>query len=342
MAGLLELILSILFYPPVYQVLLVGLVGSLIIVIFIIWFERKATARVQRRLGPYHVAPRLAGLPQLVADLIRYAFQEVIIPRTVDRELFIYAPIIATILSILPIAAIPLTSNPSFYPIPMNYSILVALAISTISPIFMVLAGWASNNKFSIIGGVREAFVITAYELIAILGILSASALTLSFNLVDIVSSQSRIWFIVLNPIAFLATFLAVLMATSGFPFEIPESENEVVAGPFTEYSGLLYGLNMGAAYMKRFTFSILMVLAFLGGWQPYDPGNGILSGYLVPSLIVVLKATVLMMAFSFTRAVYGRFRLDQALEGAWRLVFPMALIGFGLGLIEAYFRVVM
>ncbi len=336
-----KLILDIIFYPPIYQLLLVGLVGSLVVVIFILWFERKATARVQRRLGPYHVAPRVAGFPQLVADLVRYAFQEVIIPRTVDAGIFILAPIVATILSILPIAVVPLTSNPGYWPVPMDYSVLVALAISTVSPIFLILAGWASNNKFSIIGGVREAFVITAYELIAILSILAASATVLSFNFVDVVEAQSRIWFIILNPLAFLAAFLAVLMATSGFPFEIPESENEVVAGPFTEYSGLLYGLNMGAAYMKRFSLSILMALAFLGGWAPYTPGEGILSGYLIPSIIVIAKATVLMMAFSFTRSVYGRFRLDQALDGAWRLVFPMAILGFGLALLEAYLGVV-
>ncbi len=340
MAGIVDLILSIIFYPPLYQLVLVGLVGSLVVVVFILWFERKATARVQRRLGPYHIAPRLAGLPQLVADLIRYAFQEIIVPRTVDRELFILAPIVATVLSILPIAVVPLTPLEAYWPIPMEYSVLVALALSTVSPIFLIIAGWASNNKFAIIGGVREAFVITAYELIAILGILSASAATLSFNFVDVVEAQ-RIWFIVLNPVAFLATFLAVLMATSGFPFEIPESENEVVAGPFTEYSGLLYGLNMGAAYMKRFAFSILMVLAFLGGWAPYTPGEGILSGYLIPSLIVVAKATILMMVFSLTRSIYGRFRLDQALEGAWRLVFPMAVLGFGLALLEAYLGVI-
>ncbi|MEB3779799.1 MAG: NADH-quinone oxidoreductase subunit NuoH [Desulfurococcales archaeon] len=336
--SLVEVLASIVFYPPIYQLVIVGLIVTLGVVIIILWFERKATARVQRRLGPYHVAPKLAGMPQLLADLLRYAFQEIIIPRTVDRGVFITAPIIATVLSILPIAVVPFTSIPDYWPIPMDYSVLVALAISTVSPIFLVLAGWASNNKFSIIGGVREAFIITAYELIAILSILSVSAATLSFNFIDIVNVQmNTAWFIVLNPIAFMAAFLAVLMSTSGFPFEIPESENEVVAGPFTEYSGILYGLNMGAAYMKRFAFSIILAVAFLGGWSPLTPGEGILYGYLLPSIVVIIKAFILMMVFSFLRSVYGRYRLDQALQGAWRLVFPMALIGFGIGIIEAY-----
>ncbi len=334
----LDVIASIIFYPPIYQLVIVGLIVTLAIVIVVLWFERKATARVQRRLGPYHVSPRLAGMPQLIADLIRYAFQEIIIPRTVDKGVFLTAPIVATVLSILPIAVVPFTPIPDYWPVPMDYSVLIALAISTVSPIFLVLAGWASNNKFSIIGGVREAFIITAYELIAILSILSVSAATLSFNFIDIVNAQiTTTWFIILNPVAFLAAFLAVLMSTSGFPFEIPESENEVVAGPFTEYSGLLYGLNMGGAYMKRFAFSIILAIAFLGGWSPVTPGEGIVSGYLIPSLVIIIKAFILMMVFSFLRAVYGRYRLDQALQGAWRLVFPMALIGFGIGMVEAY-----
>ncbi|MEB3788136.1 MAG: NADH-quinone oxidoreductase subunit NuoH [Desulfurococcales archaeon] len=337
-----DLIISIIFYPPLFQLLIVGLGVSLLIVMFIIWFERKATARVQRRLGPYYIAPRMAGMPQLVADLVRYAFQEVIIPRTVDRDMFLIAPIVGTIMAVVPILAMPLTSNPAYWPMPMDYSMIVAAALLTVSPIFLILAGWASNNKFAVIGGIREAFVITVYELIAILAFLSASAATLSFNLVDIVQAQSGFkWFIILNPLAFLAMFLAVLMATSGFPFEIPESENEVVAGPFTEYSGLMYGLNMGAAYIKRFVFSVGMALVFLGGWLPYTPGKGVLAGYLIPALIVLVKATILMMAFSFTRSVYGRFRLDQALDGAWRLVFPLAVAGFGLALLEAYIGII-
>lgn len=333
-----EVIVKIITWPPLWQLVVLGLIAPLAVVIGILWFERKTAARVQRRFGPLHVSPRIGGALQLVADLMRYAFQEVIIPRTVDKGVFLAAPLTALVLSIVPLVAVPFTSISRYWPIPMDYSVLISLALSTVSAIFIVLAGWASNNKFSIIGGMREAYMITAYELMVILAILSTSAMTTSYNFVDVITAQAGgKWFILLNPLAFLAAFISVLMATSGFPFEIPESENEVVAGPFTEYSGLLYGINMGAAYIKRFVYSVFITLAFLGGWLPYQPGQGFINGYLIPSLVVIVKATILMAVFSFLRAVYGRYRLDQALDLAWKLLFPLALAGFGLGLLEAY-----
>ena len=340
--SIVQLVVEVVTWAPLWQLLVFGLVVPLGLVVFILWLERKMTARVQRRIGPLHVSPQLGGALQLVADLFRYMFQEIIIPRTADRSVFVLAPLAGLILSVVPIVAIPLTSNPTYWPIPMDYSMLVALALLTVSPIFLVLAGWASNNKFSIIGGVREAFMITAYELITILAFLSATAMTGSYNLVDIVEAQrASTYFAILNPPAFLAAFIATLMATSGFPFEIPESENEVVAGPFTEYSGLLYGMNMGAGYLKRFIFSVLIVIVFLGGWSPVTPGEGFLAGYLIPAIVVIVKATILMAIFSFFRSVYGRYRLDQALHLAWKVLFPLAIAGFGLGLLEAYFGLV-
>ncbi len=337
-----DIIIRLIVWPPFWQLIVLGLIIPLIVVIGILWFERKTAARVQRRFGPLHVSPKIGGAIQLIADLMRYAFQEVIIPKTVDKGIYLMAPLTALVLSILPLVAVPFTNVKHWWPIPMDYSVLIALALSTISAIFIVLASWASNNKFSIIGGMRESYMITAYEIAIIISILATSAMTLSYNFVDIVNAQSSWkWFIVLNPLAFLAVFIAVLMATSGFPFEIPESENELVAGPYTEYSGLLYGINMGAAYIKRFVYSVLITLAFLGGWQPYHPGIGFWSGYFYPSIIVVVKATILMAIFSFLRAVYGRYRLDQALDFAWKILFPLALFGLGLGILEAYLGLV-
>ncbi len=339
---MLGVIVDIVTWPPLWQLVVLGLAVPLGIVVFILWLERKMTARVQRRIGPLHVSPRIGGGLQLVADLLRYSFQEVIIPRTVDAGVFIVAPLAALILTILPIVAMPFTSLEAYWPIPMEYSLLVAAALITVSPIFLVLAGWASNNKFSIIGGMREAFMITAYELVAILAAFSAAAMTGTYNIAAIVEAQREtVWFALLNPLAFVAAFIATLMATSGFPFEIPESEHEVVAGPFTEYSGLLYGINMGATYLKRFVFSVLITLVFLGGWSPVTPGEGFIAGYLLPSIVIVVKATILMAIFSFFRSVYGRYRLDQALDIAWKILFPLALAGFGLGLLEYYLGVV-
>jgi NADH-quinone oxidoreductase subunit H len=337
-----DILRYIIFYPPVYQfVIIPGLIAALVVAIFIIWFERKAAARVQMRYGPYEISPRTGGATQLIADLIRYSFQEIIVPRTVDAAIYFAAPVAAVILSLLPLDAMPMTSNPAFWPIPMDYSLLIAVALMTLSPIFVMAMAWASNNKFSVIGGVRESFIVTAYELVAVLSMLSVAAATSTYNLVDIVRAQSGgLWFGLLDPLAFLTAFIATLMTTSGFPFEIPDSESEIVAGPYTEYSGLMYGLDMGAAYIKRWVFSVFMALIFLGGWAPYVPGPGFVLGYLIPSLIVSVKALVIMAVMSFLRAVYGRYRIDQALGVAWEILVPLALAAIGIGFAEAYFHV--
>ncbi len=342
--SLVKLLVDVIFWPPLFQLVIApGLVAALVIVIFILWFERKTAARVQMRIGPLHVSPQLGGALQLIADLIRYSMQEIIVPRAVDKAVFIVAPLAALVASILPLVAVPMSPLPSTWPIPMEYSVLVALALTTVSPLFIIAAGWSSNNKFAVIGGMREAYLITAYELIAVLSMLAAAVAVPSLNMVDVVEAQSSGKLLaLLNPLAFLAASIAVLMATSGFPFEIPEAENEIVAGAFTEYSGLMYGINMGAAYIKRFVYSVLITLLFLGGWKPLDPapGAGLLAGYVAPTLVILAKATVLMAVFSFLRAVYGRYRLDQALDVAWRVVFPLALLGFGWSLVLAYLGV--
>ncbi|ADL18786.1 NADH-quinone oxidoreductase subunit H [Acidilobus saccharovorans 345-15] len=332
----------IIFYPPVYQfVIIPGLVAALVVVIFIIWFERKAAARVQMRYGPLEISPRTGGAPQLIADLVRYMMQEIIVPSAVDFMSYILAPNMSMILSLLPMVAVPMTSIPSYWPIPMSYSLLIAVALSTLSPIFVVMMSWASNSKFSVLGGLRESFIVVAYELIAVISLLSVVPLLHTFDLVTIVDYQfSGRWLGLLNPLALLDAFIAVLMSTSGFPFEIPDSESELVAGPYTEYSGLLYGLNMGGAYIRRWAFSVLIALVFLGGWAPYRPEPGIVLGYLVPSLIVVVKAVIIMAIMSFLRAVYGRYRLDQALSLAWEVLIPIAIAAFGLSVFEAFIGV--
>ena len=343
--GVVDLILSIIFWPPLFQLVIIpGMIAALGLVVLILWFERKAAARVQMRVGPLYVSPQIGGALQLIADLFRYMMQEIIIPRGVDRAVFLAAPLAGLVVSLLPLAAIPVSPLPQTWPIPMDYSVLVALALTTLGPIFIIAAAWASNNKFAVIGGMRESYLITAYEIVAIASLLSAAVLAGSMNAVEVVEAQAggKI-FALLNPLAFVAAIIAVLMATSGFPFEIPEAENEIVAGAFTEYSGLMYGINMGSAYIRRYVYSVLIALFFLGGWKPLDPqpGTGVIEGYLLPALVIMAKAAVIMAFLSFLRAVYGRYRIDQALDLAWRVVFPLTLAGFGLSILLAYLGVV-
>ncbi len=337
-------IVKLIFWPPIYQfVIIPGLAAAMVVVISIIWFERKAAARVQMRYGPWEVSPRLAGYLQLFADLIRYSFQEIIIPRTVDLMPFLTSPLFALLLSILPLAVIPVSPVKWTWPLTpsaMRYSVLIAAALTTLSPIFIVAMGWASNNRFATIGSMRETFLITAYELSAVIGLFSVVATVHSFDFTKVVAFQGGgKWLGLINPLALLATFIATLISTSAFPFEISDAENEIVAGPFTEYSGLMYGINMGSAYIKRWAMSILIALAFLGGWRPYipPPNAGYVTGYLIPSLIVTAKAVIVMALMSFLRAVYGRYRIDQALHVSWKYVFALAIAGFGLAILEGY-----
>jgi NADH:ubiquinone oxidoreductase subunit H len=347
MSGVISIIGEWFFWPPFFQLVIApGIIAALVIVIFILWFERKTAARVQMRVGPYNVSPRIGGALQLIADLIRYSFQEFIIPYTVDKAAFILAPLTMLILVVLPMAVIPVSPVlPYHYTWPniMKYNLLLALALVTLPPIFIVAAGWASNNKFSLIGAARESFMVTAYELLFILALLATAAPVHSYDIVKIVEAQSG-WKVMalLNPPAFLAALIATLLSTSGFPFEIPESEHEVVAGPYTEYSGLMYGIDMGAAYIKRYVMSVLMALTFFSGWKPLDPAPtaGVWSGYVAPLVVVLVKATIIMAVISFLRAVYGRYRLDQALHLAWKVLLPLTLIGYAIGLIYGYLGV--
>ncbi len=330
MMNVVEAIINLVLWPPFfYFVIMPGMLTILVVLILLIWAERKIAGRVQMRYGPLEIAPRLGGVIQLLADLIRYSFQEIIIPRKADFYPYILAPILGFVLAILPLVATPI--SPNYYPVGLDNTILVAIGLSTIPPILTMLAAWSSNNKFSLIGGIREAHIVVAYELIIMVSAASMIMVYSTLNFVEAVNSQNMLWGIVLNPVSALAFFVAVMMATSRFPFEIVEAESEIVMGPFTEYSGLMYGLCMGIPYTRMFVYNIIFSLLFLGGWSPASESMGggfVVSSILIPGIIVIAKALLLSLIMVFTRSVYARFRLDQALKGAWGFWLFVSLIG--------------
>lgn len=320
---------NLILWPPVFYMLIApGLITVLISLLLLIWAERKIAGRIQMRYGPLEISPKIGGAIQLIADLTRYMFQEIIIPRTVDTLPYLIAPIAGFVISLLPVAATPI--SPIYFPSPMTNSILVALALTTLPPILNILAAWASNNKFSLIGGARESFLIAAYELIIILSAIGAIVIYGTSSFTDAVSYQKSLWGIVLNPLSALSFYVAVLMATGRFPFEIAEAEAEIVMGAYTEYSGLLYGLSMGISYTRMFIYNIIFSLLFLGGWEPFFviQGHTFISYVLIPATVVILKAIIVSLTMVFTRAIYGRLRIDQALGGAWKFWFLFALAG--------------
>lgn len=336
---IINIIVHLILWRPIFDLLFApGLVSVIIALIYIIWFERKITAKVQWRIGPLEVSRPIGGFLQPFADLFRYTFQEFVVPRQADRNYFIHAPAIVFILSTLPIFFIPIGPMETngvvngIYGIYTGYDVLIALALITLFNVGIILIGWASNDRFTYIGTVREALLYTGYEAVLIL---SAISILLIYGTADpfkIVDWQvAHLPGIIINPLAFLAFVIATLMATSRFPFEIPEADTEIVLGPYTEYSGVIYGLVMTMSYEKLYVLSLLIVLLFLNGWAgPYIPPLGALSY----AIWFGIKTYIVMMILVFTRAVYGRYRPDQALKMSWSSLLGLAVASLILSLI--------
>lgn len=324
-------IVNLLFEPYIFVPLVFpGLITAFIVLLIIIWLERKIAAKVQLRYGPLYIIKPLGGVIQTVADLIRYLFQEPILPKDVDKLAFLLTPVFLFGLAYLPIVVIPI--SPNYYAFRSDLSLLIALALTTLAPIFTVVMGWASNNKFSLIGSVREGYLVISYEIPIFLSALSMAVLYGTLDLVDIAEAQRRIWGLLLNPVAAVNMLVLMYMSTSKFPFEIPEAESEIVAGPYTEYGGILYGLVMGASYVKLYVLSLVYSILFLGGWNPLP--QSMLSNPLIPGSVLFVKSFILVAFGAFLRAVYPRFRIDQAIGIGWRIALPLSIISIFLSLV--------
>jgi NADH-quinone oxidoreductase subunit H len=324
----LNLIVALIFWKPFFAVLFApGLVCILIALLPIIWFERKVTARVQWRYGPLEISRDVGGLIQPMADGMRYFFQEVITHREAHRPYFLQFPLLSFLPVLLPILVIPAGT---IYAINTPYSIPVAIALISLIPMIIVAIGWASNSKYAYVGSLREVFMYFSYEIVLIIAAMSMVILYGSANAISIVKAQNVVPGIVLNPVAALVFFVATAMATSRFPFEIPEADPEVVFGPLVEYTGIIFGLVMTIAYEKLYLLCLLFSILFLGGWNgPFIPPLGDLS----PVVWLFIKTFVLMSIFVFFRTFYGRYRLDHALRIGWSKLMGFAIVALGIGL---------
>jgi len=321
-------IVALILWKPAFAVLIFpGLVGLVLSLLIVIWFERKLTAKVQWRYGPLEVSRPIGGLLQPLADCVRYLFQEVIVHRDAHRAYFIQLPILTYIPALLPILVIPAGA---IVAIRTPYAIPFIVAVVSLIPVMILGIGWASNSRFAYIGTVREAFMYFAYEIPFIVAVL---AMVLMFGSTDpyVIVEKQTIPGAILNPIACLAFFIAVAMATSRFPFEIPEADQELAFGPFVEYSGIMFGVVMTLAYEKLYILCLLFSLLFLGGWSgPEIPA----LGDLMPVMYLYIKTLALMMVFVFFRSVYPRIRLDQALKFGWSHLLSISVASLALGAI--------
>lgn len=288
-----------------------------------VWYERKLLARVMLRIGPLHVG-KYAGWLQLIADFIKLTAKEIIIPTKANKVIFIAAPIVATIVAAIPLAVIPFDDTWVVFRFDLN--LLFVLAMATLIPIVILLTGWASNNKYSFIGGLRIVFQMLAYEIPLVLSVLGVVILTQSFDLVKICNAQSNIWFGLLQPLGLLVFYISSIAEVERMPFDIPTAEQELVIGWQTEYSGIPFGLFMMANYIIFGVHSLLISIIFLGGWLG--------PSFLPPMAWLLLKTAIVATLTMMLRGTYPRVRLDQLLRFGWRILIPLALINILLTLL--------
>ena len=315
-----------------YTYLIIGSVKALIIagallgiVPALVWLERRLMGRFQVRLGPNRVGP--FGLGQPISDSIKLLFKESIIQSSADKFLFHLAPAIVVFTAIVTFAVIPFGEpitvfgqEIGLWAANLNIGLLFVFAISGMGVYGMVLAGISSNNKYSLMGGLRSSAQMISYELTLGLAALSIIVLTGSLNLIDMVNSQNSYPNILIQPLAFLLFFIAGVAETNRAPFDLPEAEQELVAGFHTEYTGMKFAMFFMGEYINMVTMSALVTLLFLGGWNAY--------GIPVwPIIAFSGKVFFLLFVFIWLRSTFPRIRYDRLMTFGWKVLVPLSLL---------------
>ncbi|MGC8602402.1 MAG: NADH-quinone oxidoreductase subunit NuoH [Desulfomonilaceae bacterium] len=295
-------------------ILVTVLLGVLATAAGLIWLERRLLGLWQDRYGPNR-AGRFGSL-QVAADMIKIFTKEDWIPPFADKPVFVIAPAIIVVTTLLPFAIIPFAPNIEI--VDLNVGLLFFLAMSSLSVYSVALAGWASDNKYSLLGGLRAAAQMLGYEVFMGLSLAGVVMLAGSFNLREIVEAQQKMWFVIPQFLGFVIFVVAGLAETRRIPFDLPEAENELVAGYHTEYSGMKFGMFFVGEYIGVTLISALIVTFFFGGW---------LGPLLPPPLWMLIKTFVFICGFILVRATLPRLRYDQLLEFGWKLMLPFSLI---------------
>jgi NADH-quinone oxidoreductase subunit H len=308
------------FIVPVGQMVFDGICVAgfiAVLVLFLIWLERKISGHAQDRFGPMRVGWH--GCIQTVADAIKLIQKEDIVPARADRWVYNVAPFVAFAPTVIAFVVIPFGDGVIVKD--LNIGILFLFAITSFAVIAIVMGGWASNNKYALLGAFRSAAQLVSYEVPLVLSVLGVLMLAGTMRMGGIVEAQSSIWFIVYQPLGFLIYFIAATAEVNRTPFDIPEAEQELVAGFNVEYSGMKFAMFFLAEFANMFLVSAIATTLFLGGWkgpfQPYIPGE-------IWFLIKALALTALIQVFRWT---YPRLRVDQLMSFAWKLLLPLAFL---------------
>ena len=307
-----------------YFAIAVGLFISLaFVVLVLIYAERKSLARIQQRLGPTRVGFR--GILQPVADALKLISKEDVLPSWADRGVYWVAPIVVFVPAFMVWATIPIAED--LVVSNLDLGLFYIVAISVLSVMGLVMAGWGSANKWAMMGGLRAAGQLVSYEIPFIMSILTVAVLAQTLNLEQIVSGQSMVAYILIQPMAFFIFLTSGLAELGRTPFDIHHAESEVVGGPFVEYSGAHWSVFYLAEYLNTFTVAVLAVILFLGGWMwPTMPFTGSLHTVLSVILFVFKTACVIWLIF-WIRGTYPRIRIDQLMAFGWKLLIPMSFV---------------
>lgn len=297
-----------------------------VVVMIQIWLLRRVIARLQDRLGPNRVGP--FGLMQSVADAMKLLSKEDVVPSGADKALHFIAPVLVLGFSLMVWAVIPW--GPGIAIADINVGLLFVLAMGGIPTASLLIAGWASNNKYSMLGGMRAAAQFISYEVPAALAVLTPVLMAGTLSLQGIVERQGEVgWFIIFfpfGPIAFLLFLLGGLAESNQTPFDLVEAESELAAGFHTEYSGMRWGLFFLAEFANVLAISAIGATLFLGGWLPL-PG----LGFIPPYVWVFAKTAFLVLVFIWIRGTLPRIRYDQLMQFAWKGLLPVALLNVAL-----------
>jgi len=293
-------------------------------VLFLIWLERKVSAHAQRRLGPMEVG--FHGSLQTIADMLKLLSKQLVTPLATDHFTFLFAPILIFIPTICLTSLVPLGDAQAFAEMPNGLVVVVVLSGVTVIAIFM--AGWSSNNKYAVLGGMRSVAQVVAYEIPVLLSALSVVLIGQTLNLAEFARNWPHVLgipvpYVVVEPVAALIFFIGITAETNRAPFDIPEAESELVGGFHTEYTGMRFALFFFAEYTNMLVLGAVGATLFLGGWK--GPLVGALP-WLGP-LYVLLKAYLVVFLMMWARWTFPRLRFDQLMNFAWKLLIPVALV---------------
>lgn len=305
---------------------------------YLTWYERRALARIQVRIGPNRAGPQ--GLLQPIADAVKLIFKEEFTPAGADKVLFFIAPIMTVVPAMILAAVIPLGTQftlpflnrtITLYVADINVGVLYLTAIASIAVYGIVLAGWASNNKYAILGGMRSSAQMISYELA--LGICFVIAILLgnSMSLMDIVEAQKGMWFAVIQPVGALVFMVTTLAEVNRAPFDMPEAEQELAAGYHSEYSGMKFALFFMAEYSKMIVISMIAATLYFGGFREFWFLQGTIFSVdrfpLLGPVYLLLKVIVLLFFMIWVRATWPRIRYDRLMAFGWKVLLPLSLV---------------